>query len=340
MFDDLPESVCRRNAPLAPLTWFKLGGPAEYLISPRDENELATIIRRCRESGTHVRFLGLGANVIVDDEGVSGVVLRLDAPSFTSFSCNGSRVTAGAGFDMAKLVMKTVRLGLAGLENLAGIPGTVGGGVSMNCGGRYGEIGTAIERVRVIGSDGRFYERDHDDLEFAYRKSSLGSDCVVSATFELDQTDPSALEQRFREIFMYKQNTQPPLGAHSVGCIFRNPEGQSAGQIIDRAGMKGFRMGSAYVSDRHANFVLADEGGRASDVIKLIRHITEGVEGATGIRLEPEVKIWSDDAEFGVGGGAARATRERELCRMTQPVESSGSRRTIAYSTPTEGEQT
>lgn len=297
LFDDLPENVCRRQAALGPLTWFKLGGPAEYLISPRTESELATVIRRCRDNGIPIRILGHGANVIVADEGVSGVVLRLDAPDFATVSVEGSRVTAAAGVDMTKLVLRTVRLGLAGLENLAGIPGTVGGGVSMNCGGRYGEIGTAVSRVRVVGANGRIYEREHDDLEFSYRTCALGSDCVVSAEFSLQAMDPAALERRFREIWMYKQNTQPPLGAQSVGCIFRNPTGHSAGQIIDRAGLKGVRLGSAYVSERHANFVMADSGGRAADVIRLIRLIIQRVEGSAGIRLEPEVRIWTDDMD-------------------------------------------
>lgn len=338
MFDDLPESICRRNAPLAPLTWFKLGGGAEYLITPRDENELATILRRCRESGTPVRFLGLGANVIVADEGVSGVVLRFDAPDFTAVSVDGPRVSAGAGVDMTRLVLRTVRLGLAGLENLAGIPGTVGGGITMNCGGRYGEIGTAVESVRVIGPDGRAYVRDHDDLCFSYRHSALGADCVVSAVFRLEPTDPAALERRFREILLYKQNTQPPLGAHSVGCIFRNPDGRSAGQIIDQAGLKGVRLGSAFVSDRHANFVLADEGGRASDVIKLIRLITERVEDATGIRLEPEVKIWSDQTDADCGD-PARAASARGDHRHARPApDGVGARPPIAFCPSMEGD--
>ncbi len=292
LFDDLDNGVCRRNVPLAPLTWFRLGGPAEYLLAPQSEEQLATMIRRCRESGVPVRFLGLGANVIVPDEGVSGAVIRLDAEAFNTTTVEGTRVTAGAGVDLTRLVRKVVREGLAGLENIAGIPGTVGGGISMNCGGRYGEIGTAVKKIRVIGGDGRAYERDHDDLEFGYRHCSLGSDCIVSAEFELKPMNRDELETRFREIYLYKQNTQPPLGAQSVGCIFRNPAGRSAGEIIDRAGLKGLRLGSAYVSERHANFVLADPGGRAKDVIELIRLVGQRVEDHCGIRLEPEVKIW------------------------------------------------
>lgn len=294
LFDDIASPVSR-CVPLAPFTWFKLGGPAEYLFEPQSVADLAKIIGRCRETHTPLRFLGLGANLIVRDEGVRGVVVRLTAPAFTEFLGHAGTpdlLTVGAGVDMTKLVLTTVKRGLAGLEQIAGIPGTVGGGIAMNCGGRYGEIGTAVHSIRVIGPDGEIYDRDHDDLQFGYRRTALGDDCVVSVTFQLRPEDPAALERRFREIWMYKQNTQPPLGCQSVGCIFRNPEGQSAGQLIDQSGLKGHRLGSAYVSDRHANFVLADTGGKAADVIRLIEAITERVLERTGIRLEPEVKIW------------------------------------------------
>jgi UDP-N-acetylmuramate dehydrogenase len=282
----------RRDVSLAPYTWFKLGGPAEYFVEPRTFEELAAVIRRCSETNTPMRLLGHGANLIVRDEGVSGVVVRLSHAPFVETSFKGATVTAGGGVDMTKLVLATVKQGMAGLEQIAGIPGTVGGGIAMNCGGRYGEIATAVRSVRVIGRDGQIYDRDHDDLSFGYRRSALGDDCVVSATFELRKEDPVALDRRFREIWMYKQNTQPPLGCQSVGCIFRNPDGQSAGQLIDETGLKGYRLGTAYVSERHANFVLADLGGKATDVISLIEEIADKVEQRTGIRLEPEVKIW------------------------------------------------
>jgi UDP-N-acetylmuramate dehydrogenase len=178
------------------------------------------------------------------------------------------------------------------VEGLAGIPGTVGGGICMNCGGRYGEIGMAVKQVRVVGSDGQIYDRDHDDLEFGYRRCALGGEFVVSATFGLSEIDPGELLRRFRRIWMYKQNTQPPLGTRSVGCIFRNPNGQSAGALIDQAGLKGLRVGKAYVSDRHANFILAESGSRASEVRELIDLIRTRVEEHHGIGLEPEVEIW------------------------------------------------
>jgi UDP-N-acetylmuramate dehydrogenase len=291
LFDDFPD-ICRRDAPLAPLTWFGLGGPAEYLLTPQSEEQLTAVMRWCHKSGTPVRVLGFGANVLVKDEGVAGAVIRLTAEAFTGIDYHRGRVTAGAGVDLARLVRNTVRRGLAGLETLAGIPGTVGGGIRMNCGGRYGEIGTSVQSVRVVSPDGEIYQRDHDDLAFAYRRCNLGGDSIISAEFRLVERDPQEVLRRFREIWMYKQNTQPPLGAHSAGCIFRNPDGRFAGAIIEQAGLKGVRVGSAYVSDRHANFILADRGGKAADVIALIRLVADRVEAHSGIRLEPEVETW------------------------------------------------
>lgn len=292
LFNDLPENICRRNVSLAPLTWFQLGGPADYLIEPETESQLATIVQRCRDSGTPIHVLGFGANLLVADEGVRGVVVKLTSGAFTDVRFDGGSVFVGGGLDMTKLVKVCVRRGLSGVEQLAGIPGTVGGGITMNCGGRYGDISTAVDRVRMILPDGTSMERSRAELDFSYRHSAVADQIVVGAKLQLSETDPEALNTRFREIWNYKQATQPALGAPSAGCIFRNPAGHSAGQLIDRAGLKGFRVGSAFVSDRHANFAMADRGGRASDVRALIDTIIARVADHSGIRLEPEVKIW------------------------------------------------
>jgi UDP-N-acetylmuramate dehydrogenase len=295
LFSDWPE-VCRRNVPLAPMTWFKLGGCAEYFAEPRSADQLAEIVRRCHEYGVAIRFLGLGANILVPDEGVSGVVVRLGDPAFTGSQVEGTTLTVGAGADMTKIVKTMVRQGLAGMEQLAGIPGTIGGGVCMNCGGKYGDLAQSLKSVRVIEPDGSLVVRRRDQLNLAYRQCDLGDACVVDAMFELQKSDPKELDGRFREIWDYKQSTQPPLGANSVGCIFRNPEGQSAGRLIDLAGLKGQSIGSAFVSDVHANFIMSRSGGRSSDVLQLIRIVQSRVLEDAGVALETEVRIWSNDS--------------------------------------------
>ncbi len=291
LFNDLAD-ICRPNASLAPLSWFRLGGNAEFLLEPRTEEQLVTIMTRCRESGTKLRVLGRGANILVNDDGVPGAVVRLTADPFTTTAYDKDTVTIGAGADLPRLARNTVRKGLAGIENLAGIPGTIGGAIRMNCGGRYGEIGTVVGSIRLIGPDGNTYERDHDDLKFGYRHCDLGEEIIVSATLRLREEDPKSLLLRFREIWMYKQNTQLSMGERSAGCIFKNSDGRSAGEIIDLAGLKGLQVGSARVSERHANFILADSDGRASDVVELIRTIQDRVLDHSGIRLEPEIEIW------------------------------------------------
>lgn len=298
--DDLPDGVCLRDAPLAPLTWFNLGGRADYLVEPQTEDQLATLIHRCRDADMPIRILGLGANVLVPDDGVRGVVVRLTAPVFTRIRFDdhdttegaSRQVVAGGGADLAKLVRACVRRGLGGLEQIAGIPGTVGGGIAMNCGGRFGDIATSVVNVRLIDTQGKMRTAARDALDFGYRRSGLGSDWVIEARFQVRRTDPGPLERRFREIWQFKQQSQPAMADHSAGCIFKNPDGQSAGRLIDSAGLKGFRIGSAFVSDRHANFVLADAGGRAADVVSVINAVKDRVQQDSGIRLEPEVKIW------------------------------------------------
>lgn len=292
LFADLPDGVVDTDAPLAPLTWFKLGGRADFLIRPQDDAQLAHVVRRCRDENLPIRVLGLGANILVPDEGVRGVVLRLDAPCFSSIAFDGETLIAGGGADMTMIIKRCIREGRAGLEQLAGIPGTVGGGIAMNCGGRYGDISSAVALVEAVSPNGEPESLTRGDLGFSYRESRIGERIVTRVRFALHATEPTALRSRFREIWDYKHSTQPSLGALSVGCIFRNPNGDSAGRLIDRAGLKGFRIGSAFVSDQHANFAMADRGGNATDVRKLIDSVRERVEQFCGVRLEPEVKLW------------------------------------------------
>lgn len=291
-FDDLPD-ICRPNVPLAPLTWFRLGGPAEWLCEPRDEAELSTILHRCRELALPVRFLGLGANLIVSDAGVRGAVVRLSSPHFSQVRWTADGAEAGAGVHLTKLVKESVQRGLAGLEVLAGIPGTIGGGIRMNCGGRYGEIAATVERVRTVRPTGELRERSAADMGFAYRHSQLDGEFVVSAKLKLTPGDLAALGERFREIWRYKSEVQPALEEQSAGCIFKNPgEGRSAGKLIDECGLKGATFGGAVVSDRHANFIVARPGAKASDVLELIREVQENVYSRTGVRLQREVEVW------------------------------------------------
>jgi UDP-N-acetylmuramate dehydrogenase len=289
-FEEFGEQV-RLNVPLAPFTWFGLGGPAKYLVTPRDIPQLQAILKRLTEQDIPLYVMGSGANLLVHDEGVNGAVVCLNTPEFKKVSINETRVTAGAGKDVQKLVLETTHAGLAGLECLAGIPGSVGGEIKMNAGGAFGDIGSAVESVTVMDTRGQIFTRDKDDLSFQYRKSNIAAKFVLDATFALSPDDPQRVMNKVKEIWMFKKNSQP-LADKSAGCIFKNPPGKSAGQLIDQAGLKGSTLGGAEVSNKHANFITAKKDSKAADVLALIELVKQRVQEKFDLKLETEVVIW------------------------------------------------
>jgi UDP-N-acetylmuramate dehydrogenase len=285
------EAFVTENVSLARFTWYKIGGPATYLVQPRSVEELQEAAKRCTESGIPIYVLGLGANLLVSDRGVDGAVFRLNEEYWRRVKFNGTSLDVGAGVDMQKLLLRTVREGRAGLECLAGIPGTVGGGIRMNCGGKFGDFGSVINTVTVMDAQGNVFLRTKDDLVFDYRKTNIVAPFILGATVELDEDDPDAIMARTKEIWMYKRNTQP-LNTKSCGCIFKNPRGLSAGALIDQSGLKGLRVGGAEVSDKHANFIVAHPGCTSEDVLKLVKIIKERVYDKHQVVLESEVRVW------------------------------------------------
>jgi UDP-N-acetylmuramate dehydrogenase len=289
-FEEFAEIV-KRDEPLAPYTWLKLGGPAQYFIEPRNEDELLSVVRVCCEQGIPVRVLGGGSNLIVRDEGVSGAVLRLSDPSFAQVRIEGNRVIAGGGALLSHVITETVRAGLAGFENLAGIPGTIGGALHGNVGGRYGEISQYVRKVTVLTASGEKLVRSEDELLFDYRQSNLDELLILEAEFELQPDSPDQISDRLRKIWITKKASQP-LSSQTAGCIFKNPRGQRAGQLIEQSGLKGTRIGGAEISDRHANFIVTHEGASTGDVLRLMDLVRSKVSDQFGVHLEPEVKIW------------------------------------------------
>lgn len=285
------ETIVKESEPLAPRTWFELGGPAEYFIEPTTLDELRDVVQRCRENDVPIHVLGGGANLLIDDGGVKGAVIHLGTETFRQVTYSEGMLRAGAGADMPKLVLHCVRQGLTGLECLTGIPGSVGGCTRMNAGGVFGDIGSVIESVEVMGADGVAFSRTRDDLVFGYRSTNISSKFILSSTFRVGEEDPQAILRQVKEIWFYKKNSQP-LGTPNAGCIFKNPRGMSAGALIDKSGMKGVRAGGAHVSEKHANFILADRGARASDVLKLINIVREAVYNKFEVYLELEVEVW------------------------------------------------
>jgi UDP-N-acetylmuramate dehydrogenase len=283
--------ITRQDEPLAPHTWLKVGGPAQFFVEPRNVDELAAVVRACHEQGIKVRLLGDGSNLLVRDEGVSGAVIRLPREHFSAVSIDGTTIRAQAGALLSHVITQAVRAGLAGLEILTGIPGTIGGALHGNAGGKGGDLGQFVSEATVLTATGETFVRSEDELTFAYRTSSLDELVILDAAFELTPDDPDEIARRMRKIWITKKASQP-LSHQSAGCIFKNPRGQSAGQLIDRAGLKGTRVGGAEISDRHANFVVTDEHARAEDVIRLIELARSRVSERFGVEFELEVQIW------------------------------------------------
>lgn len=303
LFGDLDVEAIT-DAPIGSMTWYGVGGHADLLLKPRDVASLATLVRRCVRSGTPVRVLGSGANILVADEGVDGIVIKLDQPAFTEVKYNTrgavSSMLAMAGADMAKTLMDSVRRGLDGLPQMAGIPASIGGATVMNAGGAFGSIGDAIESVTCLTADGEVVTYPATELTFGYRSTIIPDPVILSVTMTLHETDPVALRRRVKEIFAFKKSTQP-LADHSAGCTFKNvldPVSETlvpAGKLIDEAGLKGASQGGATVSRHHANFIVTEAGATADDVLALLERVRTRVFELTGYELEPEIAIWRRD---------------------------------------------
>jgi len=281
----------RENVPLAERTWLKVGGAAQFFAEPDSIDELQAVIKRCHNEGLHARLLGGGSNVLVRDEGVSGMIISLVADAFTKIQITGRRSTVGGGASLANAITVTVGAGLAGLEPLVGIPGTVGGALHGNAGSHGGDIGQWACAATVISRSGEILQRDRGDLVFAYRQSSLDELVILSAEFELEEEDPVEVTKRLQKQWIVKK-ANLPMAHENTGCIFKNPRGMSAGMLIDQCGLKGESVGSVEVSQRHANFFIAKPGATAKDVLQLIDAVRNRVAERMGVELETEIEVW------------------------------------------------
>jgi UDP-N-acetylmuramate dehydrogenase len=281
----------RESVPLAERTWFKLGGPAQFFAEPGSVDELLAVIKRCRDEGLQVRLLGGGSNVLVRDEGVAGTVIALSHPSFSEIRVDRHRATVGGGAKLANAVSITVGAGLSGLEPLVGIPGTVGGALHGNAGSHGGDVGQWACRATVITRGGDIVQRERGDLVFAYRQSSLDELVILDAEFELEQEDPTELTKRMQKQWIVKK-ANLPMAHENTGCIFKNPRGMSAGMLVDQCGLKGERVGGVEVSQRHANFFIAQSGATAREVLQLVDLVRNRVAERMGVELETQIEIW------------------------------------------------
>jgi UDP-N-acetylmuramate dehydrogenase len=273
-------------------TW-RVGGPADLFIVPADRAELVTVLRLLAEAGVPWVAIGAGSNLLVRDGGVRGAVLHTGGLRRLTFAEDG-RVQAEGGVPMMTLIREAAVRGLAGLEALAGIPGTIGGGIVMNAGAAGQAMADVVCEVHLAGPQGE-EQWGRERLQFAYRRSNLPPDRVaVAATLQLRAADPARLDEDIRRRLQQRQATQR-VGAPNAGSVFKNPEGQQAWRLIDAAGMRGEAIGGAQVAEQHTNFIVNRGGASARDILTLIDRVRERVLQYSGIELEPEVRIIGDN---------------------------------------------
>jgi UDP-N-acetylmuramate dehydrogenase len=311
----LPEGFAedgrRPGVSLAGRTGLRVGGRPELFYEPRTSAEAGEIVRRLAAAGVPVRYLGGGYNLLVADGPLDGAVLTTRRIRFVRV--HGDRVEVGAGCSFPGLVRRAIHLRIPVLPGCPGIPGTVGGVVFMNAGGRFGTVGDALLDVEGLDAEGRPFRRRVLPGEMGYRSSPFRGCLITGATFRRDpDLDPARLRRLHDEALGHKQRTQP-LGARSAGCIFKNPDGpagqRSAGFLIEQAGLKGRRVGGAAVSEVHANFIVNEGGATADDVRSLIAIVRAGVRERFGVDLELEVEVWDQARPPGPGSGRPPADR-------------------------------
>jgi len=280
----------RPNVPVGPLTTYRVGGPAALLTEVNTEDDLRAVAEAVTATGIPVLVVGRGSNLLVADAGFPGLAVTLGGV-FAELDLAATDVQAGGAVSLPVLARRTAAAGLTGLEWAVGVPGSVGGAVRMNAGGHGSDISETLARARVVDlTTGDDRELTKDELALGYRTSSVKShELVVSATFTLAEGDRATSEAQIADIVRWRREHQP--GGSNAGSVFTNPANDSAGRLIDAAGLKGHRVGSAHVSPKHANFFQADEGGSADDVVALIEEVQRMVEERMGVRLNPELRL-------------------------------------------------
>ena len=287
-----PEKVpLRREEPLSKWTTLRVGGPAEFFFEPGRPEDLAAILDRCQAEGILWRMLGGGANVLPPDEGVRGAVIHTGGMRRVFREGDGLRAWAGA--TLPQLVRAAAESGLSGMENLAGVPGHVGGGLAMNAGTAGWGMWDPLEEVVLRLRDGELISRTRGEVGPGYRDGNLDGAVVLEALFRLEPAPKKEIQARIESFLKRKRDTQP-VTLSSAGCAFKNPPGDfSAGALVEAAGLKGAREGGILVSEKHANFLIQEGEGTSTQVVALLERMEKAVEEDSGIRLHRELVVWS-----------------------------------------------
>ena len=289
----LPEIELRFNEPMSRHTSFRIGGGAEVMAFPKCREELAQVLKMSALLDVKPAILGAGTNILAPDEGISGLIICLKDSLDGIERLDDTRIRVMAGVSMTRAAVYAANIGLSGLEFAHGIPGSVGGGVYMNAGAYGGEICQVCEEVELMDMQGNCFVRSRDAMEFSYRHSVLEEEegIVISATFCLAAKPQEEIRAKMKEL-MGKRSASQPLDLPSAGSAFKRPVGGYAAALIDQAGLKGYQVGGAAISTKHAGFAVNLGGATAKDVKDLLQQVSQIVFDNSGIRLEPEVRIW------------------------------------------------
>ena len=289
----LPQIEFAMDEPMAKHTSFRIGGPVEAMAFPKNPEELTKLLKTSALLHITPAILGAGTNILAPDEGIRGLVICLKDCMGGMEQLDDTHIRVAAGVTMTRAAVFAAGLGLSGLEFAHGIPGTVGGGVYMNAGAYGGEICQVCRSVEVMDMDGNISTMGCSCMEFSYRHSILEEKdgIVLSAIFELEPKPQEEIREKMADL-MNRRKTSQPLDLPSAGSAFKRPVGGYAAAMIDQAGLKGFCVGGAGVSTKHAGFVVNNGGATSADVKEVLRRVSDKVFADTGIRLEPEVRIW------------------------------------------------
>ncbi len=286
----IEEFKIKVDEPMKNHTTFRIGGPAKYFVTPETKEEIKAIIECCKEFGMPYYILGNGSNLLVSDKGYEGVVIQI-FKNMNQITRTDNLITAQAGAILSAIANKALDAELTGFEFAAGIPGTIGGACVMNAGAYGGEMKDVLEHVTVLTQEGEFLTIPKEELELGYRTSIIAKKeyIVLDASIRLTKGDKEAIKARMDELKV-QRTTKQPLEYPSAGSTFKRPEGYFAGKLIQDAGLRGFQLGGAQVSEKHCGFVINKEQATAADVAELMRQVSLKVEEQFGVRLEPEVK--------------------------------------------------
>ena len=285
------EHIVREKEALAPFTRLKIGGTAEYFAEPTTREELIGLVKRFAEEDLPIRLIGSGSNLLVNDQGVRGLVIHLTAPEFGHLNVSENRIVAGGGAKLSHFVATAVREGFSGPEQLVGLPGTVGGALHNNTNAHGVDVGTWVQSAEVLTRAGEIKKHEKESMSFSYRQSSLNELVILGAEFMFESESPEVLTKAMQKLWIVRRATQPSTELNSA-YMFKDHGGDLARDLIDDAGLKGTKIGGVEICDSDPNFFTAEPGSSSEDALKLIELVQKQVSERLDISMEPAIQIW------------------------------------------------